>query len=215
MYNLYILKDPLTKEIRYVGYSKRVKKRLWEHIRDAKSGVKTHKSNWIKSILVRGELPIIEVVESTNNIEQIKICEIKLISELRGIGVNLTNLTIGGDGNSSKMKKDHPMRNWNKGRKMSESSKKKLSESRIGIVFSEEHKKKLSKSKIGKKIAQDVIDRRNKTNSESVKVVDIKGVEYFFDKIIDAVKLTGVNSKQIKKLSYNMKASRRGFRFFL
>jgi len=66
-----------------------------------------------------------------------------------------------------------------------------------------------------KKIPQEAIDRRNQSNSESVKVVDSDKNEYFFDKLKDAVKFTGVNSKQIKNLAYNMKASRRGFMFFL
>ena len=35
------------------------------------------------------------------------------------------------------------------------------------------------------------------------------------DPTTDEIKFTGVNSKQIKKLAYNMKASRKGFMFFL
>jgi predicted GIY-YIG superfamily endonuclease len=36
MYFLYKLIDPITKEVKYIGYTKRPKTRLWEHIRDAK-----------------------------------------------------------------------------------------------------------------------------------------------------------------------------------
>lgn len=215
MYKLYTLIDPFTKEIRYVGYSKRVKTRLWEHIRDAKKQTKTHKSDWIRQVLSKGSLPIVEIIKSSDDISEIKLSEISLIKEYRDNGFLLTNLTDGGDGNTTKMKENHPLRNWNKGKKMSDESKKKLSQSRKGIKFSDEHRKKLSESKIGKRIPQEAIDRRNKSNSENIRVIDINGNEYFFDKIKDAVKFTGVNSNQIKKLSLNMKASRKGFRFFL
>jgi len=131
MYNLYVLKDPTTDEVKFVGYTNRPKIRLWEHIRDAKKNVKTHKSNWIRKVLLDGKSPIMEVVKSVSDLEQVKL------------------------------------------------------------------------------------DRRNKSNSESVRVIDFNGIEYFFNKMRDAVKFTGVNSKQIKKLAYNMKASRKGFMFFL
>ena len=157
-----------------------------------------------------------EIVKSVETYEEVKIEEISMISEMKLMGYNLTNLTSGGDGIPPHlMKKDHPIRFWNKGRKMSEESKRRLSNSRKGIIFSEDHKKRLSESKIGKRLPQEAIDRRNKTNSESVKVIDKDGTEYFFEKMRDAVKFTGVNSKQIKKLSYKSIPSRKGFRFFL
>ena len=40
MYYLYTLKDPITNLVKYVGYSKRPKRRIWEHLRDAKMGSK-------------------------------------------------------------------------------------------------------------------------------------------------------------------------------
>jgi len=38
------------------------------------------------------------------------------------------------------------------------------------MKFSDEHRRKLSEIKKGKKIPQEAIDRRNQSNSESVKV---------------------------------------------
>jgi predicted GIY-YIG superfamily endonuclease len=51
MYFLYKLIDPITKEVKYIGYTKRPKTRLWEHIRDAKVGIKTYKCDWIRSLI--------------------------------------------------------------------------------------------------------------------------------------------------------------------
>ena len=62
MYSLYVLKDPNSLDIRYVGYSNNPKRRLWEHIRDAKKGVKTHKSYWIKSLIDNQQSPLIEII---------------------------------------------------------------------------------------------------------------------------------------------------------
>jgi hypothetical protein len=123
MYNLYVLKDPTTDEVKYVGYTNRPKIRLWEHIRDAKKNVKTHKSNWIRKVLLDGKSPIMEVVKSVSDLEQVKLEEINLIRDLKDKGFYLTNSTNGGDGGyNKKMKEDHPMRYWNKGRKMSDES---------------------------------------------------------------------------------------------
>ena len=44
--------------IRYVGKTNNIKKRLSEHINDSKRNNKTHKQNWIRSILNRGEILI-------------------------------------------------------------------------------------------------------------------------------------------------------------
>ena len=71
MFYLYTLKDPETSDIRYVGYSKRPKSRLWEHIRDAKKGVKTHKSYWISNLLSKSLKPILDIVLDSAQIKKL------------------------------------------------------------------------------------------------------------------------------------------------
>jgi len=211
---LYTLKDPETQHIRYVGYTKRPKVRLWEHIRDAKKGIDTHKSNWIRTLLLKSLSPVFEIILENDNQDDIILEEINLIKELKESGIKLTNKTDGGDGQRGcRLKSDHPIINWNKGKKMSDESKKKLSESRMGIVFTESHKKNISNSKTGKKRSEESIIKQSKTMSESVIVITPDGNSIEFSKIVDAVKFTGVNSSQIKKLIKLNKKSRKGFLF--
>jgi signal recognition particle GTPase len=75
----------------------------------------------------------------------------------------LHNRTDGGDGNSNPSeemrKKMSQIRkgkiSWNKGKKLTEEHKKKLSESHFGKKMSEEHRKKISNSNLGKKHTED------------------------------------------------------------
>ncbi len=213
MYSLYVLKDPNTLIVRYVGYSKNPKRRLWEHIRDAKKGVKTHKSNWIKSLIDSQQTPLIEVVYNSNDYDDILSKEIELIKELKDNGILLTNLTNGGDGQRGrKLDRNHPIINYNLGKKMSDESKIKLSESRKGIVFSDEHRNKLSIKKIGHKRSLESIEKQSLTKSCKIKVLYNDDV-FIFSKKSDAVKFTGVNSKQIDKLIENQKKSKKGYFF--
>ncbi len=213
MYSLYVLKDPNTLIIRYVGYSNNPRRRLWEHIRDAKKGIKTHKSFWIKSLLDSKQSPLIEIVYNCEEYDDILIKEIELIKELKDNNVRLTNLTNGGDGQRGNiLKRNHPIINYNLGRKMSDETKKKLSESRKGIVFTTEHKNKLSTKKIGHKRSIESIEKQSLTKSCKIKVLYNDEV-YIFSKKSEAVKFTGVNSNQIDKLIENEKKSKKGYFF--
>lgn len=214
MYYLYTLKDPITLDIRYVGFTKRPKTRIWEHIRDAKKGVKTHKSKWISKLLNESLIPILEIVIEKENRDDIVIEEINLIRNLKNKNTPLTNHTDGGDGQKgNKLKDGHPIIYWNKGKKMSDESKRKLSESRKGIKFTETHRQNLSKSKIGKNRTEESRLKQSSTRSEAITVITPLGESIEFNKVIDAVKFTGVNSNQIKKLIQLNKKSKNGFLF--
>lgn len=65
MIQIYVLKDPRTLEIRYVGAtSQQLKRRLTGHIGDTKlKNSNSYKINWIKQLLLLGLRPIIESVE--------------------------------------------------------------------------------------------------------------------------------------------------------
>mgnify|MGYP000897898734 CR=1 FL=1 len=213
MYSLYVLKDPNSLDIRYVGYSNNPKRRLWEHIRDAKKGVKTHKSYWIKSLIDNQQSPLIEIIYNSNNHDDILYREIELIKELKDTGFLLTNLTDGGDGQrGKKLDKNHPIINYNLGKKMSDETKKKLSESRKGIVFTKEHRNKLSSKKIGSKRSLESIEKQSMTKSCEIKVLYNDKV-FIFSKKSEAVKFTGVNSNQIDKLIEKEKKSKKGYFF--
>lgn len=69
-YTIYSLKDPNTNELVYIGRTtSNINLRLIGHLKDAYTRKRncSKKSNWIKSLLEQSKIPIIEVIEKTNN----------------------------------------------------------------------------------------------------------------------------------------------------
>lgn len=90
---IYKLTDPFTDEIRYVGKTTNLVRRLNSHINRCKSN-KFHSAVWIKSIINKGKKPIIEIIEECNE-ENWEDREIYWISYYRKI-FDLTNILDGG-----------------------------------------------------------------------------------------------------------------------
>lgn len=66
--SIYILIDPFTQAIRYVGVTNQgLDERLAEHIYYARKGDKCHRSCWIRKLLSDNLKPIIQLVEETND----------------------------------------------------------------------------------------------------------------------------------------------------
>lgn len=97
-YKIYALLNPVSKNIRYIGFtSTSLKRRLRNHINEAKSKNQSHihKNKWIlKIIKVYKKEPLIVLIKSFENEKDAKNLEIELISKLK----NLTNTTKGGEG---------------------------------------------------------------------------------------------------------------------
>jgi hypothetical protein len=96
---VYVLRHPETKDIRYVGITtKSLEERLRRHLGDVTSrpDLNYHKICWLKSILNKCLLPIIEQIEEFENVEEAKEYEIEYIAKYKKI-YDLTNATIGGD----------------------------------------------------------------------------------------------------------------------
>lgn len=143
-YYVYTHIDPRTNEIRYVGKGNR------DRAYRINSGRSGHHKNWLKQLKLLDLRPIILILEKDLEEKQALLREKELILEYRNKGLKLTNLTDGGDGMS--------------GHKPSEETKRKISESRMGIknpMFgrvahnrgvppSEESKRKNSESHLGK-----------------------------------------------------------------
>ena len=96
---LYVLQDPDTLEIRYVGITmKKLSERLDKHLIDVKN--RSYKSpkkvQWIESIISRNKLPLISLIEEFNNIDECKKAEIEYIKTYKQI-YNLVNNSIGGE----------------------------------------------------------------------------------------------------------------------
>lgn len=132
---IYGLKDPISKEIRYVGKTTVGFKRINSHFRDSKEiKKKTHKACWIRSLLSKNLEPEVVILEKSNDFNTLNQKETYWITKFK----NLTNHTLGGEGivgykhSSETIKKISfaSKRNRPKGSfKMSEESKKKCSES--------------------------------------------------------------------------------------
>lgn len=87
---IYGLYDPKTRELRYIGKTNNLNKRLWTHIRKAELGQKTYKDEWIRSVLSRNERPIIDVIQETTE-ENWQRDEIFCIAQAKIEGTRLTN----------------------------------------------------------------------------------------------------------------------------
>lgn len=96
---IYGLIDPFSQEIRYVGKSVTGLSRPRCHWNQSELKTKTRKSAWVKSVLNRGAVPEILVLEDAfATHEDLTEAEVYWIGVLRMIGANLTNATRGGDG---------------------------------------------------------------------------------------------------------------------
>lgn len=140
MKNIYIytLSCPITKEIRYVGKTNSIRRRLQSHIDYARNTKRKrrHIADWILSLLKRGLRPIITVIEESNEGNWIER-ETYWITHFRNLGFNLCNLTDGGESNN-------------------------------GYVYSEELKEIRRNARLGYKTPQSTKDKIRKALSRKV-----------------------------------------------
>jgi hypothetical protein len=119
---IYTLSDPDTGQVRYVGRSRNARRRLYDHVAKARSTGRTARVYcWIRSLLARGVLPMVEVVEVCPA-DQWAERERFWITSLRASGVDLTNLNDGGYGPwdvhpETRARLSAATAAWNRGRK--------------------------------------------------------------------------------------------------
>jgi NUMOD3 motif len=151
--SIYALKDPVTDEIRYIGWAITPGKRLMTHIAVSRSGKeKNHRANWIRSLLARGLAPKLHIIES--GVTDFAEREIFWIAHYRALGCRLTNGTDGGEGmvgwipsDETKQKLSTRMKGrkgFFTGGKHTESAKRKMSAARRLRVTKPETREKLS-----------------------------------------------------------------------
>lgn len=151
---IYVLKEPDTGEIRYVGKSDNPKQRFGLHLRNRG---RSHKIHWIQNLLSKGLKPDLEIIDEVS-FEEWEQWEVAWIEYFRELGSQLTNTSPGGGG-SGLLGEKHPMF----GKHHSESSKQKMSvsanvrqiseEGRQALrdrKFSSERNEKISRSAKGK-----------------------------------------------------------------
>jgi hypothetical protein len=155
MENVYIYTLSDNTGIRYVGKTNNLKLRKLGHINESKSNrYNNHRINWIKSLLLKNELPIMNVLDIVPNDEWI-FWEIYWISQIKTWGFNLVNSTSGGENPPSYKGKTHTneykkirqiiMKNNNPAKNMNDKWRDNISKSLKGRIFTNEHKLKLSK----------------------------------------------------------------------
>jgi len=99
-YHIYILKHPITNEIRYVGQTKNtLSNRLYDHLYEARKRKNlTYKNNWVFSLLQKELKPKIEMLDYAWGIEEANQIEKTYIKRFKEMGKRLTNSTTGGEG---------------------------------------------------------------------------------------------------------------------
>lgn len=102
---IYVMKDPETEDIRYVGKTvKTIQRRLREHISAIKRE-NNHRTNWIKKIVNGGKTPLIEEIDQCRWDESQKR-ETDWIKYYKDLGYDLVNSTDGGEGNAGWIQKE-------------------------------------------------------------------------------------------------------------
>jgi hypothetical protein len=117
MYCIYGLLDPDTLELRYIGKTKQPEKRMKQHLYPNQLKTKTHRNDWIKSLLQEGKKPGFIILE--RNVVNSDEAEIRWIAEMRTMGARLVNGTNGGDGHKG-------------GAALSEETKKRIGDAHKG-----------------------------------------------------------------------------------
>lgn len=166
--SIYKLIDPTTSSIKYIGSThKPLKKRLTDHLSDARRGQKNYRCNWIRSLLSKGFYPSIDIIEKVNY-EQRDEKEKYWISYYGR--ENLVNGTDGGGGVSGLLVSDETRKKlsishkgqvpWNKGISSDTAHLKDFQFKEGDIpcnkdaLCSNETRDKISKTKNGKSIGK-------------------------------------------------------------
>lgn len=131
-WSIYLLRDPDTNAIRYVGKAEKPSRRLVKHLSEAARN-SLWSARWICTLLAVGKRPIMDVVEQGIG-ESWKEAECRWIKKCREEGADLTNLAEGGNGGSGPL---------------SDEARRKISAALAGRPHSPEHVAKVAAAKTG------------------------------------------------------------------
>lgn len=92
---IYTLSDPSTMEVRYIGQTNDIKRRLNDHIsssvNERSDTYNTYKARWIRKLTNNQLLPVINIIDSCESFEDSNKLEKYYIDKFRTDGVKLTN----------------------------------------------------------------------------------------------------------------------------
>lgn len=168
---IYVIKNPSTLEVRYVGQTIKGEYRFKTQVINAKFHNKTPVQRFINKHINLNQPAIFEIIEYCE-VDEVDSREVFWIDFYKKSGIKLLNLTIGGEGTKGRVVSEETKRkmsesakgkkvsmetreklrvinlgkvSWNKGRKMSEATKEKL-RNRPKRIVSQETREKLSKT---------------------------------------------------------------------
>jgi len=129
---IYIIINPISNEVRYVGKTSNPKRRFYQHLH---TKLKSYCSKWITTLLDNNITPEFVIIDKVP-IEDWQFWEVYWIAQFKTWGFNLTNLTSGGDGCNNRL--------------VSQTTRDKISYNQsgekgywFGKNFTEEHKQNL------------------------------------------------------------------------
>ena len=161
-YKIYTLADPDTGEVRYVGKTKNsLQHRLKQHIYET-FRYKSYKASWIKGLLLNEKMPIIELLDETN--EDWQSLESYWIAQFKSWGFKLVNMTEGGDGNQNQV--------------ITQETKQKISQTLKGTKRPQEVIDKISKSHKGKRLKKSTKEKLKQANLGKLQSQDTKRKRY-------------------------------------
>lgn len=149
---VYGLIDPRTGQLRYIGKSTHLKRRLNVHNRAHGTG---HRANWLRELVTAKLQPDVVVLESFESEEAAYQAEIEWIGMAKSWGAKLTNHATGGEGGftgaSVRPEVKEKIRNSLRGHKLSAETRAKIgaanSKALAGKPKTPEHAANISKGK--------------------------------------------------------------------
>ena len=194
---IYALLDPQTKAIRYVGKSCNGLKRPNQHMTSSSLRTHSYKNSWIKSLKNQGKLPEIKVLQEFASSTHLSEAERYYIAFYKQAGVQLTNLTSGGDGICDP----------------SPITRKRMATAKLGKKrgpHSEEHRRNMSAA-IRRSRTPEFRARMSKLHGGS-KVVETT-THQEFPTLREASRVLGVDSSSICKVLSGERRHTKGFQF--
>jgi group I intron endonuclease len=204
---IYGLIDPRNGQLRYVGKTERtLRQRLYSHLSKSRSEApKTYVNKWIRSILLAGLEPEVEVLEVCSDSAELNEAEQWHIAYWRSLGCELTNLTAGGEGTSGWS----PSAEWRRRRSEFMQGKRYS----LGVRPNEETRQKLSESHRGKTTGPHPEERKLK-NSRSQggrPVVDSNGARY--ETAAEAARTLGLKQSAVSAVLLGKRKKHHGYTF--
>lgn len=138
---VYVLRDPISWDVRYVGRTNRPALRLKHHLTNA-SRATTASGRWVQSLKLRGLKPMLEVIDAGMG-NGFRAAERVWVAEFRSRGADLLNRSQGGDGPNFGRELTQDVRDKLsvalKGKRMSDDAIRRMAETKRGQKQSPEH----------------------------------------------------------------------------